>query len=449
MKIRLLVCSMALAWGATALASDEVFHGRWYVGAAGGISQVQPNTNDSGFVVTDDQDTGTKFLIGRDLTERLSLEIFSADLGSAKIGTADELAYESYGAHLVVHLYNTGSTLGRYFRDSISVYAKAGAGSMQNEGTIPFEQLSDAHLTLGLGVSGHIGAGFNWRFEAETFDEDAALVSLGVVKRFGGVPDPAPPSVDYFQSQRVNVADPESEPTTAPDDAVAEADVPAPLPDDAIAESVDEAVDGAIAAVDPEDDLSSMAAEELESVEAEMAVESEMQVEGADTAVVAADPVDSLSGTEVETSREPQDTDGDGVFDEFDQCDSTEVGRAVDDRGCSFNGVVEGLFFDSSSATLSPAAMDVLDNVIAELLRYPSVLLEVQAHTDNSGPARDNLDLSQQRARSVVQYMVQNGISASRLRAVGYGESRPAYQNATVEGRRLNRRVEFRTVYLR
>ena len=73
----------------------------------------------------------------------------------------------------------------------------------------------------------------------------------------------------------------------------------------------------------------------------------------------------------------------------------------------------------------------------------------MQAHTDNSGPARDNLELSQRRARSVVQYMVQNGISASRLRAVGYGESRPAYQNATVEGRRLNRRVEFRTVYLR
>ena len=90
--------------------------------------------------------------------------------------------------------------------------------------------------------------------------------------------------------------------------------------------------------------------------------------------------------------------------------------------------------------------MDILDNVIIELIRYPAVLLEVQAHTDNRGPARGNLTLSQQRAQAVVQYMVQGGVSASRLRAVGYGESRPPFQNATEEGRQRNRRVEFRTV---
>ncbi len=417
MKLRLLMASLMMAMGTCANATDETFHGRWYLGLSGGVSQLQPNPNGSGLTLTEDRSNGAKLVLGRDLTHRFSVELYAADLGEAELGVDDTISYEVYGAHLVAHLYNTGSNLGRYFRDGLSIYAKAGAGGMQNEATVPFEQLNAAHLTYGLGVSGLMGAGFSWRLEAEAYDEDAVMVMLGLVKRFGDVPDPSPPSVDYFDSQRGTAREPD---TDVADTVEAGTDDVTPSDGGATVVAIDDSVtvNGVTGSADVDDEA----------------------------AVVAADPVESLSTTEVETPELPQDSDGDGVLNADDRCNGTAEGLAVDERGCSFTGIVEGLFFASSSSALSRTAMDILDNVIIELIRYPAVLLEVQAHTDNRGPARGNLTLSQQRAQAVVQYMVQGGVSASRLRAVGYGESRPAFQNATEEGRQRNRRVEFRTV---
>lgn len=417
MKLRLVMASLMMATGSFALASDETFHGRWYLGLSGGVSQLQPDPNGSGLTLTEDRSNGAKLVIGRDLSHRFSVEAYAADLGEAQLGVSDTVTYEVYGAHLVAHLYNSGSNLGRYFRDGLSLYAKVGAGGMRNEATVPFEQLNEVHLTYGVGVSGLMGAGFSWRVEAEAYDEDALLVMLGIVKRFGDVPDPAPPSVDYFKSQR----------GTARDDSGESVEDENTTSEGATVVVIDESVtvDGVVGT---DEEVADDVADDIE------------------TAVVAADPVESLSTTEVETPVASPDLDGDGVMNADDRCDSTAPGLAVDERGCSFTGIVEGLFFASSSSALSRTAMDILDNVIIELIRYPAVLLEVQAHTDNRGPARGNLTLSQQRAQAVVQYMVQGGISASRLRAVGYGESRPAFQNATEEGRQRNRRVEFRTV---
>lgn len=141
----------------------------------------------------------------------------------------------------------------------------------------------------------------------------------------------------------------------------------------------------------------------------------------------------------------PIDTDTDGVIDMSDQCPNTKAGIAVDDIGCAlFDGVIEGVNFNSGSAELTPNAQGILSGVVATLSRYPNVKLAIMAHTDSQGADDANKNLSRQRARSVAVYLVQRGIGVQRLQAFGYGEERPIDTNETADGRKRNRRVEFR-----
>lgn len=160
------------------------------------------------------------------------------------------------------------------------------------------------------------------------------------------------------------------------------------------------------------------------------------------------DPVATVPQSTVTTPVPQQlalDTDGDGVPDTRDDCIQSESGAAVDETGCAvFDGALEGVNFLSGSAELTSEAKGILDSVASQLQRYGSVKIAIMAHTDNAGPATANIELSKRRAISVAQYLVERGVSPSRLRPEAYGESRPRVSNATDEGRRRNRRVELR-----
>ncbi|MCL4151243.1 UNVERIFIED_CONTAM: hypothetical protein GTU68_053246 [Idotea baltica] len=81
---------------------------------------------------------------------------------------------------------------------------------------------------------------------------------------------------------------------------------------------------------------------------------------------------------------------------------------------------------------------------IAEIInRYPKYALSIEGHTDNTGNADYNQQLSEKRARRCFDYLVNKGVSASRISSAGYGETRPIADNDTKTGRSLNRRVEF------
>ncbi len=139
------------------------------------------------------------------------------------------------------------------------------------------------------------------------------------------------------------------------------------------------------------------------------------------------------------------DSDADGVQDGADRCPNTQSGVAVDEQGCDlFNGVIEGVNFNSGSADLTANAQGVLNGVVSTLNQFPQVKLAIMAHTDSQGDAGSNKQLSRQRARSVAVYLVRNGVSAQRLKAYGFGEDRPIDTNETANGRSRNRRVEFR-----
>lgn len=99
--------------------------------------------------------------------------------------------------------------------------------------------------------------------------------------------------------------------------------------------------------------------------------------------------------------------------------------------------------FNSNSATLTQQSKQVLQNVAGLLTKYPQATLEIRGHTDSSGDAAANMQLSIQRARATASFIAGQGIDTARLTASGYGESQPVASNATSEGKRSNRRVEF------
>jgi len=105
---------------------------------------------------------------------------------------------------------------------------------------------------------------------------------------------------------------------------------------------------------------------------------------------------------------------------------------------------LRGIYFNTAKATIKPESRPALEDAAKMLKDNPTIRVEIQGHTDSQGSDSYNLTLSDQRAYSVVNYLVQNfGIDAKRLVAKGYGEARPVADNGTAEGRALNRRVEF------
>lgn len=105
--------------------------------------------------------------------------------------------------------------------------------------------------------------------------------------------------------------------------------------------------------------------------------------------------------------------------------------------------VLEGVNFETDSATLTPDSHATLDRVAESLRDSPDVRVEIAGHTDSSGSESHNLDLSKARAESVRDYLASRGVDSSRLVARGYGQTRPIDDNATEAGRARNRRVEL------
>lgn len=200
-------------------------------------------------------------------------------------------------------------------------------------------------------------------------------------------------------------------------------------------------------------------------------------------------PEDKLEPDPTDGCPKPADRDNDGIPDEFDKCPDTpedkdgiqdqdgcpeddydqdgvpdvtdacprEPGTAAPDpktNGCpTFIKRVEGsteiqilkqIQFDTGKASIKANSFGILDEIVRLLRANPDIKrLSIEGHTDNRGAVDMNEQLSQQRAESVMKYVVDHGIAADRLEAHGYGPSRPIAPNETEAGRQKNRRVEF------
>ena len=158
----------------------------------------------------------------------------------------------------------------------------------------------------------------------------------------------------------------------------------------------------------------------------------------------------------------PPDQDGDGYADDVDKCPGEpEVFNGVgDEDGCPDAGpalveitreaivIKEQVFFDTGKARIQKRSFKLLATVAQTLTLHPEIQkVRVEGHTDTSGNQAKNKKLSQARADAVVKHLVEvNGIDATRLEAVGFGQDQPLNDNSTAKLRAANRRVEFKIV---
>ena len=103
----------------------------------------------------------------------------------------------------------------------------------------------------------------------------------------------------------------------------------------------------------------------------------------------------------------------------------------------------DAILFNTGSSTLSPTAQAALSRIAYNLQENPTTIMTIVGYTDNTGSYETNLNLSQQRADAVRNYLISQGVAANRLSAIGKGWDDPIAPNATAEGRAQNRRVEM------
>jgi OOP family OmpA-OmpF porin len=105
---------------------------------------------------------------------------------------------------------------------------------------------------------------------------------------------------------------------------------------------------------------------------------------------------------------------------------------------------LDDVHFETNKAVLLPNSFPTLDDLVEVLLLKKEMSVEIAGHTDATGDDASNLVLSQKRAESVVNYLIQKGVPTSQLVPKGYGEAAPIADNETLEGRKENRRTEAR-----
>lgn len=173
-----------------------------------------------------------------------------------------------------------------------------------------------------------------------------------------------------------------------------------------------------------------------------------------------------MADAQAQYMRDLGDDDGDGVANKFDKCPGTPANTPVDGAGCPIkipapvvtekvivteedrkivDEAIKNLEFDLGKSTIREQSYATL-NKVAALLVQKNFSLKLAGHTDNTGSASANMELSKDRAESVKAYLVGQGANASRIEAVGYGQTQPIASNKTADGRQKNRRVEF-TLY--
>ncbi len=147
--------------------------------------------------------------------------------------------------------------------------------------------------------------------------------------------------------------------------------------------------------------------------------------------------------------RDPADDDGDGdgVANNLDSCPNSSSGEQVGATGCAaLSGTLqlEGVEFATGSADILPSSESTLNEALGVLRGAPNARVEIAGHTDDRGNAANNRRLSQRRAESVLEWLVEHGLGRDRFTTRGYGPSEPIDTNDTSEGRQRNRRIEFR-----
>ncbi|HGG61140.1 MAG TPA: OmpA family protein [Gammaproteobacteria bacterium] len=151
---------------------------QFYVGVGVGSSTVEPDKAETGVKTTDDRDTGVKLTIGQELTDHLAVEAFALDLGDARLENGGAVGYRGFGAGVLLSA-PSNSTL-------FSGYLKGGLAYQQVSASVPVEINTDIEAFAGVGLELQGQSGLSLRGEYEHYTTDTQLLSLSILKRFGG-----------------------------------------------------------------------------------------------------------------------------------------------------------------------------------------------------------------------------------------------------------------------
>ncbi len=166
---------------------------------------------------------------------------------------------------------------------------------------------------------------------------------------------------------------------------------------------------------------------------------------------------EDVDGFQDEDGCPDDDNDADGIFDLDDACpmEPEDFNGNEDEDGCPDGDtlvqltadrivITEQINFELNSARITgDRSFEILDAVATILRMYGTIEIRIEGHTDSQGSSSYNLQLSQDRADSVREYLISAGIERERMTAVGFGEENPIADNSSASGRAANRRVEF------
>lgn len=358
------------------------------------ITPAAVHTDDDKDRGVDDDITGGQLGLGWVLSERVSIELM---MGYSELGGVDDLKIWDGALNLLVSL-SPGSRL--------SPYLLGGIGAMNSDSKAMVAENS-AMANAGVGLMYRFGNSpvslrleHRFRFEtANTLTFDDRITSLGLQFAFGRKEAPPPPPVER---------DGDADGDGVPDSRDACPGTPAGQSVDSRGCPRDTDGDGV---PDDQDRCPN-----------------------------------TVRGAAVDASGCELDGDNDGVVDRLDNCPNTPAGARVDIKGCEIREVINlpGVNFETNSDRLLAGAEAVLNDAAATLRKNADLVVEVAGHTDSDGSAAYNEGLSERRANTVRDYLVDRGVNPGNLTARGYGEAAPVADNATAEGKARNRRVELR-----
>ncbi len=211
MQKGLLIKKACFAGVLAALLASSAMAGtsQWYFGGGLGGTMLDPDPGTSGITVTNDTDLGIKIFGGYDFTNNLTLEAFVADLGEAGLSNKDTVGYRLFGVSGLL-----------YFKPSLpgpNAFLKAGIATLDNDSDQRFSQKNDTQAFVGIGAEFQYVSGISLRAEYEYFADDASMLSLSLLRRFGEVYVPPAPEVKIVEVETVPPVDGDEDGDGVPD----------------------------------------------------------------------------------------------------------------------------------------------------------------------------------------------------------------------------------------
>ena len=461
----------------------------WFVGLGVGSTLLEPEGESAGFVIEENNSTGSKIYFGQKIKPRWSWEISHLDAGSAELTNPNPIILAATPDPKIE--YTVTSAFAHYYLKGddarLNWFAKFGLSSISTTASESrIELISDSSTQLAFGFGAQLRFGSRWllRVEHDNHAKDATFTGVSIGLKLG----------DTWQGYvpKVKTKQPKKPKKRKPVPVVIE--YPLYIPDEqAVVLAEDRAT-----VLDVADDINKVSAELMEASlrkstslreaqhlakQAELLTDSSERIAVVEESILKTKDVDvadidlasfvndkgqKLLATPAEQSSElkvvrqnigkVERSVGDipnaqerlrGVRGRIAVVEESllfvppwEEAKAA--KLCNdMTKLEKQVIFRSESSRFVGESKAVLDNIAQKMNQNPRIILEVHAHTDSWGTFAFNNELSARRAQRAVDYLVSKGVVRARLIALGFGETKPIAPNNTDAGRTKNRRIEF------